>query len=63
MSEDPDLQKLRWSLRRLIELIDEGIDSAGEQLSRAGGYRAWRAPIVTPGGDDPDAEPGRGMSP
>jgi hypothetical protein len=57
------LQKLRWSMRRLIELIDEGIDSAGDQLSRGESYRAWRRPVGTTGRDDPDPEPSPGMSP
>jgi hypothetical protein len=57
MSGDPDLQKLRWSVRRLIELIDEGIDSAGEQLSRSESYRAWRAPVGSAGRDESDQDP------
>lgn len=63
MSGDPELQRLRWSIRRLIELIDEGIDSAGEQLSRGESYRAWRTPAGTNGRDDPDSEDGPGLSP
>lgn len=63
MSGDPELQKLRWSIRRLIELIDEGIDSAGEQLSRGESLRAWRAPVGTTGRDDPEPEDDLGMSP
>jgi hypothetical protein len=57
------MQKLRRSIRRLIELVDEGIDSAGEQLSRGESYRAWRAPVGTAGRDDPDLQPSLGMSP
>ncbi|MFI5706477.1 hypothetical protein [Kribbella sp. NPDC051620] len=62
MSIDPDRQKLRWSIQRLIELIDEGIDSAGEQLSRGENFSAWRAPVGS-SRDDPDPETSVGMSP
>jgi hypothetical protein len=30
-------------MRRLIELIDEGIESVGEQLSRGENYPVWLA--------------------
>jgi hypothetical protein len=63
MSGDSDLHKLRWSIRRLIELIDEGIDSVGEQLVRGEDLRVWRAPVGTRAGDDPDSEPSSGVSP
>jgi hypothetical protein len=63
MSGDQDLQKLRWTIRRLIELVDQGIDSAGEQLSKGEPYRAWRAPVGTLPRDDPDPEPDRALNP
>jgi len=63
MSGDSELQILRWSIRRLIELIDEGIDSAGEQLARGEDFRGWRAPVETMARDDPDPEVSTGMSP
>ncbi|GAA0946848.1 hypothetical protein GCM10009554_43130 [Kribbella koreensis] len=63
MTGDRDLQKLRWSIQRLIELVDQGIDSAGEQLSRGEPFKAWRPPVGTSPRDDPDPDPDRGLSP
>lgn len=63
MSGDPDLQKLRWNIQRLIKLIDDGIDSAGKQLSRGENYRNWRDPVGTTGRDEPDPDPSPGISP
>ncbi|TDW24175.1 hypothetical protein EV650_3041 [Kribbella kalugense] len=32
-----ELSPPRWSIRRAIELLDEGIDRMGEQLTRSAG--------------------------
>ncbi|WP_420323165.1 hypothetical protein [Kribbella catacumbae] len=63
MTGDPELQKLQWSIRRLIELVDQGIDSAGEQLVRGEDLRVWRTPVETVADDDADSGPVLGMSP
>jgi hypothetical protein len=55
MTDDLDIQTLRWSIRRLIELVDQGIDSAGEQLVRGEDLRVWRTPVEASSTDDPDA--------
>ncbi|WP_433017939.1 hypothetical protein [Kribbella sp. CA-294648] len=59
MTGDLELQKLRWSIRRVIELLDEGIDSAGEQLARSESRLVWRGPM--PADDEIDAGPGMGL--
>lgn len=42
----------RWSIRRAIELLDEGIDRMGEQLTRSAGL--WDdSPPETPAPTDP----------
>lgn len=59
MTGDVELQKLRWSIRRLIELLDEGIDSAGDQLARSESRLVWRGPRPTD--DEIDAGPSMGL--
>jgi hypothetical protein len=63
MTDDPELQKLRWSIRRVIELLEEGIDSAGEQLVQGEDLRAWRTPVGGKQADDCDSELGVDLSP
>jgi len=60
MISDPENQKLRWDIRRLIELLDRGIDSAGEQLTRAESRLVWRDPVGRPAWDD-ESEPGQSL--
>jgi hypothetical protein len=52
MTNDPEIQKLRWDIRRVIELLDKGIDSAGEQLARAESRLVWRDPVGRAADDD-----------
>ncbi|NUR97914.1 MAG: hypothetical protein HOV67_21995 [Kribbellaceae bacterium] len=47
-----ELGPLRWSVRRAIELLDEGIDRMGEQLARSAGLY----------GDSPAEPKARGIS-
>ncbi|WP_157630929.1 hypothetical protein [Kribbella catacumbae] len=54
-------QKVQWSMRRLVELLDEAIDSAGEQLVRAENRMAWRDPVERAGDDEPEPAPGLEM--
>ena len=35
-----DAEALRWSIRHVIELLDEAIDKMGEQLARSAGLYA-----------------------
>lgn len=54
-------QKVQWSMRRLVELLDEAIDSAAEQLVRAESRMAWRDPVGRAGDDEPEPAPGLEM--
>lgn len=79
LTSGPDSHPARWSIARVIELLDAAIDSAGAQLARSEGLRFdWsddsavlparrrgsrRSTIPRAWGDGEDQEMQRGIEP
>jgi hypothetical protein len=52
VTDDREFPKVRWTLRYLVELLEEGSNSAGEQLARADSRLEWRLPAAQMGSDE-----------
>ncbi|MEV8378854.1 hypothetical protein AB0P21_39320 [Kribbella sp. NPDC056861] len=58
MPGDRGTSKVQWSTQRLVELLDEAIDSAGALLMRGAGLMVRRDPVRGVVGDEPEPPTG-----